>query len=286
MNTKISKLFLSDLNNLYFWASRFVPKQSRDDVFKLYNFVNMVNNFVDQSRPDVENFEYIENRFANIKEDLAKRIVPSPLDDSHREQALAGIAYVIYRYRCDADWVDAFLRSKRLDMQKRQYRSLKDLNEYLYGSSEVIALILARILNIVDEAFAGIRTQARAVAYLQLISNLGKDLEHGRHYFAETEYKKFGLKTLSKSEATAKAKMFADFVHAQLLRYARMQLQANEVQIYIPKRLKLGLQTYIDSNTYTASAIKNNPMLVFVGKTPKPSRRQVISSALVHGIKR
>ncbi len=275
----IEKNIFKNGSTTYYWSSRFFPKGVRDDVFKLYSFVRVVDDFVDQVPSDIKNFEYIEKRWKTIKKDLSTGKVATPLDDSVSERVLANIAYIVHRHGCDPEWVDAFLQSMRWDVQKHQYRALKDTVAYMYGSAEVIGLFMARILNLPEEALESARLQGRAMQYINFLRDIAEDNALGRCYFSASEYKKYGLKNLSEEEAREKPKMFTDFIHAQLLRYASWQTEANKGFVYIPKRLRVPLQTAVDMYNWTAQQIKEDPIIVFEQKV-KPRKRQVIRRAV------
>ena len=268
----------------YYWSSRFFPKGVRDDVYKLYSFVRVVDDYVDQVPSNVEQFEYIESRWQTIKKQLKSGDVPAALDESTNERVLSNIAYIVYRHRCDPAWVDAFLQSMRWDLQKHQYRALKDTIAYMYGSAEVIGLMMARILNLPEEALGPARLQGRAMQYINFLRDIAEDNTLGRCYFPANEYKKYGLKNLSEEEAKAKPKMFEDFMQAQLLRYATWQTEANKGFLYIPKRLRVPLQTAVDMYNWTAQELKNSPLVVYDHKV-KPKKRQVVRRAVRRSIK-
>ena len=78
--------------------------------------------------------------------------------------------------------------------------------------------------------------------------------------------------------------MFCDFMHAQLLRYANWQTEANNGFVYIPKRLRIPLQTAVDMYNWTAQQLKEDPLIVFEKKV-KPRKRQVIRRAVRRTVK-
>ncbi len=276
---------LNSGNATYYWSSRFFPKGVRDDVFKLYSFVRTVDDFVDQMPSDVKKFEYIEKRWKTIKKEVAKGVVSAPLDDSASERALANIAYIVHRHNCDPAWVDAFLKSMRWDVQKHQYRSLKDTLEYIYGSAEVIGLFMARILNLPEESLESVRLQGRAMQYINFLRDITDDNKLGRCYFPLNDIKVYGLKNLSEEEARAKPKMFTDFMHAQLLRYAEWQTDANKGFVYIPKRMSIPLHTAVDMYNWTALQFKKDPLIVFEKKV-KPRKSKVVRAVVGRSVSR
>ncbi len=269
----------------YYWSNRFIPKPARDDIFKLYSFIRTVDGFVDADPATIEQFEHIEHRWQHIKVDLLKKQVPAPIDGSVSEHVLANIAYLTHRHSFDPAWIDAYLRSMRWDLQKHQYRTLKDSIEYVYGSAEVIGLMAARIIGLPEESMKAVRLQARAMQYITFLRDIAEDNMRGRCYFPANDVKKYGLKNLTEAEARKKPGMFADFIHAELLRYAQWQNEANDRFAHLPRRLRVPLQTAIDSQTWTAQQLKYNPLVVFEKKV-MPSRQRVVKLVAHHSISR
>ncbi len=264
---------------------RFLPKSVRDDIFKLYSFVQTVSGFARQPKPDIKNFERIERRWHNIRKDLAKKQVPTPLNDSASEHVLANIAYLTHRHSFDPDWVDAFLKSMRQDIQKHEYRSLKDTLGYIYGSAEVIGLMAARIMGLPEESMKSARLQARAMQYIGFLRDISGSNSAGRSYFPANDIKKYGLKNLSEQEAREKPGMFADFMQAELLRYANWQAEANEGFAHIPKRMRVPLHTAVDMYNWTALQLKYDPLVVYTGKV-RPNKSQIVRRAMRRSMSR
>ena len=44
----------------YYFSSKFFPKSSKEDVFKLYSFVRLADDFVDKVPSDIKNFNKLE----------------------------------------------------------------------------------------------------------------------------------------------------------------------------------------------------------------------------------
>lgn len=257
-----------------------LPKSARDDVFKLYTFVHYVHGICRSAEPNLLALERLTGRWKSCKEELALGHVPHALDDSLAEHAVASIAYLSHRYRFDKDWIDAFLASMSLDAQKHEFHSFKEAMDYTYGSSEVIAFMLVRIMNLPEEAFVVARTQARAIQCMSFIRELHEDLLNGRCYFPPNEYRKYGLKNLSEQEARDKPRMFEDFIHAQLLRYATWQAEANDLKRYIPKRTFVLLQAIISMHTDAALRVKNDPLLIYEKDSLQVRGRDILQKAL------
>jgi phytoene synthase len=198
---------------------------------------------------------------------------------------MANIAYLVHRHHADPAWVDAFLKSMRWDLQKHEYRALKDTLDYVYGAGEVIGLFMIRILRLPEEALKPARMQARAFLYLDLVRDIPVANAEGRCYFPINEYKKYGLKNLSEEEARAKPKMFTDFMHAELLRFATWQAEANSGFMYVPKRLRIGLHALVDSYTAMAQHLKNDPLTIY-DQHIRPKKRTVLQRVVRRSVQR
>jgi 15-cis-phytoene synthase len=277
----------------YYWSSRFFPKGVRDDVFKLYSFVRVVDDMVDSIPPDTNRFERICYRWTTVKKELAKGTVPKALDESVDEQVLANIAFIVHRFKCETAWVDAFLASMKMDVDKREYSSLDDTIDYIYGSAEVIGLFMARILQLPGQGTGSkspepevlhfARMQGRAMQYINFLRDIAEDVELGRCYFPSRTLKKHGLHDLREISAQSNPEAFKAFMHEQLSLYEEWQAEADKGFSYIPKRLRIPLQTATDMYNWTAREIRKDPFVVYEKKL-KPRKRRVIKTAAKNSI--
>ncbi len=272
----------------YFWSSKFFPKGVRDDVFKLYSFVRIVDDMVDQNPADVSRFERMSKRWKTVMSQLESKHLPAPLDESVDERVLSNIAYITHRFSCDPGWVDSFLDSMRMDIDKRQYKSIDDTLEYIYGSAEVIGLFMARILKLPGQGLSMespepdvlryARYQGRAMQYINFLRDIDEDNGLGRLYFPASMLAGHGLKDLSKETAQKNPDKFSAFMHEQLNLYDEWQAEADKGFDYIPKRLRIPLQTATDMYNWTAKEIRKNPMIVYETQL-KPKKTRIITAA-------
>jgi phytoene synthase len=268
----------------YYWSSKFFPKGVRDDVFKLYSFVRIVDDMVDSIPSDVKRFNKMRKRWNTVKAELKKGIVPKALDDSIDETVLANIAFVVHRFECETDWVDAFLDSMQMDVDKKKYSTLEDTLDYIYGSAEVIGLFMARIMQLPIKPYEYAKMQGRAMQYINFLRDIEEDNQLGRCYFPETSLKKYNLKDLSKKTALSNQQNYKKFMLEQLSLYEQWQTEANKGFSYIPKRLRVPLQTATDMYNWTAKEIKKDPFIVYEKKI-KPRKTKVIKTAAKNTIK-
>jgi phytoene synthase len=136
----------------YFFSSLFFPKEIREDVFVLYSFVRKADDFVD-SVPQME----VE--FNRMREDYHQAL------DGARSGDVVVDSFVklMEKRSFEEGWVDAFLRSMSMDLHVNEYGTLEELDTYLYGSSEVIGLMMAAIMGLPDESHRGARHLGKAM---------------------------------------------------------------------------------------------------------------------------
>lgn len=265
----------------YYWSSKFFPKKSRADVYKLYSFVRVVDDYVDAPKPNVGRFDYICKEWKKAKKTLPAQIhkKSSSIDD----RVLNNILYVVHHYDCDPAWIDAFLASMKMDLDKKVYRSIDDTLEYIYGSAEVIGLLMAKVLGLPKESYESARMQGRAMQYINFIRDIAEDNLLGRQYFPDEELVKHGLKDLSEKELFRKPAEFREFISAQVGLYNEWQCIANKGFRFIPKRPRVAVRTAVDMYNWTAKKISQEPALIFESKV-KPSKGRVIKNGLYRTI--
>lgn len=255
----------------YYWSSRFFPGHVREDVFKLYSFVRVVDNCVDAVPSDLKGFAELKQLwatqdYASASQPLYARVVQNMYD-------------VADKYDFDPAWAEAFLASMRMDVERREYMTIDDTLEYVYGSAEVIGLMMAKILGLPEESFEAARLQGRAMQWINFLRDIAEDNELGRCYVPREDLDTYGLHDLSVEEAERQPEAFAQLMRYELQRYNEWQTAANNGFQYIPRRLLAPLRTAVDMYNWTAGEIAKDPMIVFQKKV-KPQPQQVMARGL------
>jgi len=247
----------------YFNSSLFFPAQVRRDVFFLYGFVRVADNFVDSVPADAGGFE----RFcASYRRAWAGQAAGDPIIDSYVELAR--------RKGFDPAWTDAFLHSMQLDLVKKRYDRLEETLEYIYGSAEVIGLFMARVLELAAEALPAARMLGRAMQYINFIRDIREDLGLGRRYLPLE-----GLERLEEGYARSRPEEFRKFVERHLERYYGWQAEAEAGFRFLPFRYRVPIRTASDMYKWTGRQIAARPLVVF-DRQVKPSRPRILVTVL------
>lgn len=283
----------------YYWSSKFFSPTVRKDVAKLYSFVRVADNFVDAIPQDKKGFDAFERSWRRAA--TGKKLRSKNNDTTNR--VVTNMYEVAQKYHFDYAWIDAFLSSMRMDLKGRTYKNLDDTLEYIYGSAEVIGLMMLAILrpDIIQiaqgakdkssDALTPIEQQARrvcdyaklqgrAMQYINFIRDIDEDAQLGRCYFPQSELEKYGVISIDYKGAMRHPPEFREFIEGQIAYYNEWQAEANKGFRYIPYRQRIALRTAVDMYNWTAREIAQSAFVVF-DKKVKPSKFRVIMRAIV-----
>lgn len=251
----------------YFNSSRFFPPEVRRDVFYLYGFVRRADNFVDDIPQDPDGFYRFRDAYHSAlggAEGFGSASGDPIIDrfvELHRRKGF------------DPAWTEAFLKSMERDLFKKEYNSLEETLDYIYGSAEVIGLFMARIMQLPPEADYPARMLGRAMQYINFIRDIKEDVELGRRYLPLTDTHLNGLEYEYVKNHLAE---FRAFHTKQIGLYMGWQREAEKGYRFIPFRYLLPIKTAADMYVWTARQIEKNPMIVYSRKVKPPKPRIVL----------
>lgn len=253
----------------YFNSSLFFPPKVREEVFHLYGFVRIADNFVDDVPQDEEGFYRFREAYRKAREG---RPADDPIIDRFVE--------LEERRNFDPAWTEAFLDSMEADLTKTEYDTLEETLGYVYGSAEVIGFFMSRILGLPEEAMPAAAMQGRAMQYINFIRDIKEDLELGRRYLP---LEGTNLPTLDERYVAAHPEEFIDFHTKQIDLYRDWQRQAEEGYVYIPKRYRVPIRTAAEMYLWTAAQIEKDPLIVYKKKI-KPGKRRIVLQVLKNAL--
>jgi len=270
-NSIVRKVFKKG-SRTYFNTSFIFPRRIREDVFVLYSFVRTADDYVDvipQKKKEFQNF---------IKE--YKRAVKGK---KTRNIVIHLFLSLMERRKFKASWVNAFFNSMNMDLKKKQYRSIREIEKYIFGSAEVIGLMMSAILGLPEKCYIYAQHLGKAMQYINFIRDIDEDNVLGRLYLPFDELKKEGLKNLKFKEVCSKPDEFKRFIKAQVKRYLKWQAIAEKGFKYIPWRYFIPIKTASDMYKWTALKINRDPFIIYRKKV-KPSRIRIFWSMIRNAI--
>lgn len=247
----------------YFYSSLFFPPKIRDDVFTLYAFVRTADDYVDAIPQQTTEFMAFEKETVRALEGK----------QTHNE-IIHAFRDMVQRKKFDMQWVISFLNAMKQDITKKTYHTFEELENYMYGSAEVIGLMMARICNIPEKAFPYAQLQGKAMQLINFIRDLKEDIMLGRMYLPVEDMKRFGIKSLP-PKTPQEIKAFISFILFEIERYELLQKEAEKGYQDIPRPLRIPIKTAARIYLWTANQIKKQPLIVFEKKV-KPCPAYVV----------
>jgi len=133
----------------FYFSSRFFPKTIREDVYKLYSFVHVIDDYVDEEPTQPKKLLDLEKAYFKALEDPQFEHITHEWDEKD-ERVLKNIVALTHKYKFDPEWVKAFFTAMKSDIKHEKKQSLTGSLEYVHGSAEVIGLMMVKILGIDD----------------------------------------------------------------------------------------------------------------------------------------
>lgn len=271
INEQIYQIFKQG-STTYFLSSLFFPREIKKDVFSLYAFVRTADNFVDQVPQDKRGLEKFYAAYQNNRKTV---------NSSH--VVIDAYVRLENKYQFASTWTEKFFESMFQDLSKKNYATQQEMLDYIYGSAEVIGLMMAKIMNLEDDAIYPAKMLGRAMQFANFIRDIAIDQQLGRTYFSRHALEKYQLTSLKEDEVKAKSEKFISFIQQQCQLYYGWQAEAEQGFKFIPKRLLIPIKTASDMYVWTVDQIYKDPFLVYRQQL-KPAKWQVIATAVKNAV--
>jgi phytoene/squalene synthetase len=132
VSNQCSKIVTEQYSTSFASAIRLLHKDLRAPIHNIYGFVRLADEIVDTFHDfDKEKLlnKFEEDTWAAIKD----KISLNPILHSFQQ--------TVHQYSIPHNLINGFLNSMRMDLNKSQYYNETEINEYIYGSAEVVGLM-------------------------------------------------------------------------------------------------------------------------------------------------
>lgn len=252
----------------YFYNSLFFPRDVREDVFVLYSFVREADNHVDVVPQDPV-------KLRTFMEDFRKTCKGERTNDV----VLDSFCELARRKKFEKDWVNAFLHSMELDLTKHTYDTMKELDDYIYGSAEVIGLMMSRIMGVKDSFQHNARALGKAMQLINFVRDIDEDNTLGRRYIPTEDMEVHGLRDLTLDHVRCRKERFRGLIHDQVERYRYWQGEAEKGFASLDRAHLIPIMNASDMYNWTASRIARDPLIVYRRKV-KPSVPRIVMNLM------
>lgn len=180
---KCSKLVTHRYSTSFSLATKMLAPAIRQDIYNIYGFVRFADEIVDSFHGFDQ--KILLDRFEqDLDRALEDRISLNPI--------LNAFQATYHQYAIPRHLVDAFLKSMRMDLTKKVYRTADEYREYIYGSADVVGLMCLCVFVKGDAArYEELRESAMALGSAFQKVNFLRDLKADydgldRTYFPNT----------------------------------------------------------------------------------------------------
>lgn len=185
---KCSKTVTESYSTSFTLATKMLAPSIRRDIFNIYGFVRLADEIVDSFHRYEK--QILFDRFEeDLDRSLADRISLNPI--------LNAFQHTYHHYEIDRSLVDAFMRSMRWDLHKKNYLTHEDYNAYIYGSADVVGLMCLKVfVNGDQQHYEKLKASAMALGSafqkVNFLRDLKDDFENlDRSYFPNVNLREF-----------------------------------------------------------------------------------------------
>lgn len=271
-NKKKYKRIFKKGSKTYYYSSIFFSKKVKLDVMVLYSFVRIADDFIDsipQQKDDFFKFKKLTYEALDGKE----------ISDYEYDFLINDFVELFNRKEFEKNWLDSFFNSMENDLEIVEMKTLKETEEYIYGSAEVVGLFMAKILDLDKESYHYAKMLGKSMQYINFIRDFNEDIKLKRTYLPIDDAKQFNLDNLSKSTIFKNKEFFEMFIRKQVNLFFDWDKEARKGFKYIKKRDLIPIKTAQDAYYWTAKQIYKDPFIIFKKKV-KPSKSKIIYFAI------
>ena len=175
-------------------AVRLLAPSIRQAIYNIYGFVRVADEIVDsfEGYPKEELLDRFEDEYQYAKK---YGISSNPVINAFQN--------TVNKYSIDKELIQAFLKSMRADLTKQVYENQKEIDEYIYGSADVVGLMCLKVfVNGNQEEFDELKESAMRLGSAFQKVNFLRDIkedydELSRTYFPNVDPENFTTADLS-----------------------------------------------------------------------------------------
>jgi len=185
---KISELITKEYSTSFYSASVLFDKEIRKDIFNIYGFVRFADEIVDTFH-NYDKAKLLKKFGLDYLEAYQSRISLNPILHSFQK--------TVRKYNIPQDYIAAFLKSMKDDLNKTNYSNKQEINDYIYGSADVVGLMCLKVFCNGNEVlfnelkFSAVKLGS-AFQKVNFLRDLKDDMQNlGRYYFPEIQNNSF-----------------------------------------------------------------------------------------------
>ncbi|MGC6430223.1 MAG: phytoene/squalene synthase family protein [Jejuia sp.] len=260
-----SKIVTKSYSTSFSLATKMLSNSIRFHIYNIYGFVRFADEIVDTFH-DYEKETLFDNFSKDLENALEHKISLNPILNSFQ--------HTFHEFKIDKALVDAFMKSMRLDLTKKDYMSDEEYKEYIYGSADVVGLMCLKVFVKGDEQkYQELKDMAMSLGSAFQKVNFLRDIKADfdqldRSYFPNVDLNNLdenskqqiiddieydftqGLNGIKKLPMEAKFGVFMAYrYYSQLLKKLKktpaLQIKDTRIRVSNPKKIELLARSYV-----------------------------------------
>lgn len=201
-----SRIVTQSYSTSFSTAVRMLAPSIQQDIYNIYGFVRFADEIVD-SFHDYNKEVLFDNFEVALAQALQDKISLNPILNSFQ--------HTVHKFQIPNELINAFMKSMKLDLTKKDYKTADEYNEYIFGSADVVGLMCLKVFvngdnQQYDELKASAMRLGSAFQKVNFLRDLKADFEElSRTYFPDTDLNQLDetskLKIIDEIEADFKA---------------------------------------------------------------------------------
>ena len=131
-----SKIVIKRYSTSFYFSSSLLSKSIRQDIFNIYGFVRLADEIVDTFH-EFPKKELLNEFEEELWRSIENKISLNPILNSFQN--------TVNRYSIPKDLIRSFLDSMKMDLEKKEYKSVEEYKRYIYGSADVVGLMCLKV---------------------------------------------------------------------------------------------------------------------------------------------
>ena len=199
-----SQLVTNRYSTSFSLATKMLSDSIRQDIYNIYGFVRFADEIVD-SFHEYDKEKLLDDFEEDLEYSLTHGISLNPI--------LNAFQHTYHKYAIPHHLVASFMKSMRMDLHKKEYKTEAEYREYIYGSADVVGLMcLCVFVNGDQQRYEELKESAMALGSAFQKVNFLRDLKADFDGLERTYFPNTNLLELDEvSKAQIVAEIEADF---------------------------------------------------------------------------
>lgn len=186
-----SKNITKNYSTSFYSATKLLADETKQAVQSIYGFVRLADEIVDT----FQGFDKI-----NLLSKFEKDYYDAYQNNISLNPLLNSFQITVKKYEIPDSYIQEFLKSMKADLDKKQYKSKSEMDEYIYGSADVVGLMCLKVFcNNDQNLFQSLVVPAMRLGSAFQKVNFLRDIKEDTETLGRTYFPQLAIRTLDEN---------------------------------------------------------------------------------------